>query len=68
MPVPLARELELVLYDVHEQSITGWFHNPPRHRLTQAQLSLERFPRLRTWYEKVILRPAFEKAVVSYRP
>jgi glutathione S-transferase len=38
------------------------------HRLTQAQLPLERCPRLRTWYEKVVLRPAFEKAVVSYRP
>ena len=38
------------------------------HRLIQAQVPLERCPRLRAWYEKVILRPAFEKAGGSYRP
>ncbi len=38
------------------------------HRLIQAQFPLERWPRLRAWYEKVILRPAFDRAVLRYRP
>ncbi len=44
----------------------SWIVNA--HRLTQAQLPLERWPRLQAWYEKGILRPAFDRAVVSYRP
>ena len=39
-----------------------------QHRLTQAQYPLERWPRFRAWYEKVAARPAFDRAVVSWRP
>lgn len=38
------------------------------HRLDQARYDLDRWPRFRGWYEKVAARPAFDRAVVSYRP
>ncbi len=38
------------------------------HRLNQAQYPLERWPRFRAWTEKVTRRPAFDRAVVSWRP
>lgn len=38
------------------------------HRLTQAQVPLERWPRFVAWYEKASARPAFDRAVVSYEP
>jgi len=38
------------------------------HRLVQAQVDLERWPRLRAWYEKLSARPAFDRAVVRWSP
>jgi glutathione S-transferase len=38
------------------------------NRLTQAQVPFDRWPRLKAWNEKVTQRPAFDRAVVSYRP
>jgi len=38
------------------------------NRLKQAQVDLSRWPRLEAWAEKAMARPAFDRAVVSYRP
>ena len=38
------------------------------NRLTQAKVPFDRWPRLQAWNEKVTQRPAFDRAVVSYRP
>lgn len=38
------------------------------HRLTQARYPLDCWPRLQTWYEKGLARPAFDRAVLSYTP
>jgi glutathione S-transferase len=44
----------------------SWIVNA--HRLTQAQYDLSGWPRLGDWYARVIARPAFDAAVVSWRP
>jgi glutathione S-transferase len=38
------------------------------HRLLQAGYDLTAFPKLRAWTEKVSARPAFDRAVLSWRP
>lgn len=38
------------------------------HRLAMAAYPLDATPRLVAWYHRVAARPAFEKAVVFYRP
>jgi glutathione S-transferase len=38
------------------------------NRLTLARLPLERWPDLQAWHEKVTARPAFDRAVVRWRP
>lgn len=38
------------------------------HRLVQASYGLERWPRVAAWYERVAARPAFERAVLAWRP
>jgi len=38
------------------------------HRLAQADYGVERWPRLRAWYERVAARPAFDRAIASWRP
>lgn len=44
----------------------SWIVNA--HRLHQASYPLERWPKLRAWYEKAAARPAFDRAIASYRP
>ena len=38
------------------------------NRLTQAQYALDRWPRFRDWHARAASRPAFDRAVVSWRP
>jgi glutathione S-transferase len=38
------------------------------NRLKQAQVDLSQWPRFEAWAEKAMARPAFDRAVVSYRP
>lgn len=38
------------------------------HRLSQAQYPLDRWPRFAAWYGRVAARPAFDRAIASYRP
>jgi glutathione S-transferase len=38
------------------------------HRLLQAKYSLAGFPRLATWYARILARPSFRRAVLEWRP
>jgi glutathione S-transferase len=38
------------------------------HRLTQARYPLDAHPRLRGWYERILERPSFRRAVLEWRP
>ena len=44
----------------------SWIVNA--NRLIQARVDLARWPRFRDWAERVMARPAFDRAVASYRP
>jgi len=38
------------------------------HRLTQARYPLADQARLRAWYERILERPAFRRAVLEWHP
>ena len=38
------------------------------NRLAQAEVDLSRWPKFEEWSRRAISRPAFDRAVVSYRP
>ena len=44
----------------------SWIVNA--QRLLQAEYALGAYPRLLNWHERVVARPAFDRAVVSYHP
>ena len=52
--------------DAYGLADVSWVVNA--HRLVQAGFPLDRWPRFGAWYERVAARPAFDRAVVSWRP
>jgi glutathione S-transferase len=52
--------------DAYGLADISWVVNA--NRLQQAQVDLERWPRFREWATHTMARPAFDRAVASYRP
>ncbi len=60
------KETEWLSGDAYGLADISWVVNV--NRLIQAQVDLSNWPGFRSWGERAMARPAFDKAVASYRP